>query len=408
MKLSKRNLMIFSVYMFFIMAYIEDTIKYGQFITFLALVLMVISSSRKRELSFTIVKSKFLLFLATFTVFCALSMLWAQNPSRSFIVVRRMIIILIEISIAYSCLYNKISTNEFLKVFMYGGYLIILYSTMRYGLSSIITALSESTRMTNEYINANTLGMCAAYSIVINIYFIIYEKLSIHDLFMIPSLVIIAVSGSRKSILIVILGFLMIIIMKNIHNKKFIYGILRTAIGIVVVICLVMFLSRLPIFALLNDRMSGIWSVINGTAQKGTAGYIRMIYNQIGWDVFKNHPFLGIGIYNSNRYVSQYAGHVHFHNNFIELLACGGIVGFFAHYIMYIDLFGEFWKARNHRTKEYDICVILLLIRFLMGYGHIQYNQISNYIYLLAFSLLIVDINKQRSISDNSLYGGNN
>ena len=207
------------------MAYIEDTIKYGQFITFLALVLMVISSSRKRELSFTIVKSKFLLFLATFTVFCALSMLWAQNPSRSFIVVRRMIIILIEISIAYSCLYNKISTNEFLKVFMYGGYLIILYSTMRYGLSSIITALSESTRMTNEYINANTLGMCAAYSIVINIYFIIYEKLSIHDLFMIPSLVIIAVSGSRKSILIVILGFLMIIIMKNIFKKSYFFFI---------------------------------------------------------------------------------------------------------------------------------------------------------------------------------------
>lgn len=303
--------------------------------------------------------------------------------------------ILIEMTIVYSCHYKRTSIDTFLKIIMDGGYVVLIYAVLRYGWSTILNSFTEDIRLSNEFLNANTLGMCAAYAIVINVYYMIYEKPRIHDLLIIPSLMIIAASGSRKSIIIVVVGILMIIVLKNLKNKRFVQNLIKGTAGLVVAIGLIFGLSRLSVFDVLRRRMTGMWTVINGTAVRGTSGYIRMVYNQIGIGLFKQHPLLGIGLHNANRYIEQYYGHVHLHNNFVELLACGGIIGFLIHYSIYLNIFAGFWKTRKHRTREYDICFILFLIRFVMGYGHIQYYQIVTYFNLMVFFLFISRIKKQ-------------
>lgn len=395
-KLKSISLLTFSTYVFFVMIYIEDTIPYGQVLTFVSLLLMILGTWEQGKKTFSIpAKSGFLLYLGAFFLFCVASMTWAENPARTFIIVRGMLMILIQMTIVYSCHYERTSIDTFLKIIMNGGYIVLFYAVLRYGWSTILNSLTEDIRISNEFLNANTLGMCAAYAIVINVYYMLYEKPRVHDLLIIPSLLIIAASGSRKSIIIVVAGILMLIFLKNFQNKKFIQNFMKGAVGLAVAVVLVFGLSRLPVFDILRRRMTGIWTIINGTAVRGTSGYIRMVYNQIGIDLFKKHPLLGIGLHNANLYIGQYYGHVHFHNNFVELLACGGIIGFLIYYSIYFNIFYGFWKTRRHRTKEYDICLILFTIRFVMGYGHVQYYQIATYFYLMVFFLFISRLRKQ-------------
>ena len=396
MNIRKINPLIVATYMFFLLTYIEDTIPYGQIFTFSALALMILSCYGSGKKGFYLqLKSGFLGYMVIFFVFCILSTLWAEDASRTLVIVRGMLMVLIEMTIVYSCHYERTSVDSFLKLIMYGGYIVVFYAVLRYGWSNIISAFSEDIRISNELLNANTLGMCAAYSMVINFYYILYERPRLLDLLMVPSLVIIAASGSRKSIVIVVSGMLALVFLKNLQNKNFATNMLKGFIGLILVVGIFFLLSRLPIFEILRSRMNGLWSIVTGTAVKGTSGYIRMVYNETGIELFKQHPILGIGLHNASRYIGQYYGHVHFHNNFIELLACGGIVGFLVHYSIYFCLFVFFWKTRKNRTKEYDICLILLAIRFVMGYGHIQYYQILTYFYLMVFYLFAVRKKKQ-------------
>ena len=396
-KLKGISLLTFSTYMFFVMTYIEDTIPYGQILTLASLVLMILGTWGQSRKHLSIPRSGFLLYLGAFFLFCVASMTWAESSTRTFIIVRGMLMILIEMTIVFSCHYERTSIDSFLRIIMNGGYVVLAYAVLKYGWSTILNSLTEDIRISNEFLNANTLGMCAAYSIVINFYYVIYEKPRVHDLLIIPSLIIIAASGSRKSIIIVVVGILMMVVLKNLQNKRFMQNLLKGTLGLVAAIGMIFALSRLPAFDILRNRMTGMWTVINGTAVRGTSGYIRMVYNQIGIELFKNHPLLGIGLHNANRYISQYYGHPHLHNNFIELLACGGIVGFLIHYSIYIVIFVGFLKTRKRRTKEYDICLILFVIRFVMGYGHIQYYQITTYFYLMVFFLFINRLKQQKS-----------
>ena len=393
--MTKTRIDLFSVstFLVFVLSFIEETIPYGQVLTLASLILMVISCvDRKKNTFFLPLRSGYLIYLYAFFLFCVMSMLWAEDPTRTIVIVRGMIIILIEMTVIYSCHFNCFSLDRLLKSILYGGYTVIIYAILRYGWSTILYSLSEDMRISNQVLNANTIGMCAAYSIVVNFYYIIYEKLKATDVLIVLATFSIAASGSRKAIVIVIVGVLMLIFFRNLQNKSLADTLITGTVGLTGAVGIMVVLSRLEVFKVLKTRMAALWSVISGTAERGTTGYIRMVYNQTGIELFKEHPVLGIGLHNGSRYIGHYYGHVHFHNNFVELLACGGIIGFLFYYSMYIYLFAAYLLLFKARTREYDICFTLMFIRFAMGYGHIQYYQIGSYFYLMVFFLYIIDL----------------
>ena len=132
-KLKGISLLTFSTYMFFVMTYIEDTIPYGQVLTFVSLVLMILGTWGQGKKALYIPKSGFLLYLGVFFLFCVASMTWAESSTRTFIIVRGMLMILIEMTIVYSCHYERTSIDTFLKILMNGGYIVIFYAVLRSG-----------------------------------------------------------------------------------------------------------------------------------------------------------------------------------------------------------------------------------------------------------------------------------
>lgn len=385
---SKRLLNI-ATYSFFVLAYIEDTLPFGQVFTFITLALMLIAAFKQKGNTITFPMSGFLLYIAVMLIFCAISALWAEDPSLTSTPTRGLLMKLIFFSIVLACHFRLTQTDTFLKTIMYGGYTVVIYAMIRYGWSTIMYVLSNDLRLsTATLMNGNSLGMCAAYSIVINIYYMLYKRLQISDLLIVPSIIIIAASGSRKSIIIVIMGTILLLLIRSYNKERLIKNLFKGFLGIVAAVVLIYGLSKLSIFSNIVNRFNAL-TVVSRTYRGIQATDIREVYNMIGWDLFKSHPILGIGIYNASLYISQFFGHPHLHNNFIELLACGGIVGFIIHYSFYFYLFVSFFKLRKQRTNEYDICIVLLVIRFIMGYGYIQFFDTSTYFYLMIFYLFV-------------------
>ncbi len=395
--LTGKEVLLFSVFLFYILIYIEETLPVGQLFTLASVLLMLVFYGREHAWDYHIHPSVFLIYILAFACYCALSMIWAADPSLTTPAMRAVFIILVMVTAVYMCTYRYGKVEDLLKVIMYGGYAVVFYSILRYGWTAVRYVLSDSDRLTNELLNANTLGMCAAYAIVINFYFIIYDRIRIRDILMVPSLLIILASGSRKAFVIVAAGVFALLILRNMNRKDFAFSALKIAIGAAAFVILLYFLLQLPMFAGISKRLFDMFRALSGNATRYNSAYARMQYVQIGMEMFRDHPLLGAGIYNSYAFIGKIRGHVHLHNNFVELLACGGIVGFALYYSIYIYVLGMFWKLRKYRDGFFDIVFVVFFIRFVMGVGHVQFKSAATYFFLLLAILEIRDLKKKRA-----------
>ena len=67
--------------------------------------------------------------------------------------------------------------------------------------------------------------------------------------------------------------------------------------------------------------------------------------------------YIGIGMNNS--WVYKYG--MYLHNNYIELLADGGIIGFICYYIMYIHVLFLLTKNKDKYNDEYCMCIVSII-----------------------------------------------
>ena len=77
-----------------------------------------------------------------------------------------------------------------------------------------------------------------------------------------------------------------------------------------------------------------------------------------GWKWFLKKPFLGYGLSNfSVLHRELFGWETYAHNNFIEILVSGGIVGFALYYSIYVYIFVKLWRLV---FKEKDLTAIIL------------------------------------------------
>lgn len=75
---------------------------------------------------------------------------------------------------------------------------------------------------------------------------------------------------------------------------------------------------------------------------------VRNNLKTLGIEWFLRYPFGGIGIANPHILANYYyAFDAYLHDNFVELLCGGGIIGFSVYYSMYVYLFIQLWKYRK-------------------------------------------------------------
>ena len=371
--------------------------NYGAYVLFVCLFgLIICYLIRERgviKFRLTWMHGYMLLFIGA----CYLSTINAIEPSvalsRSFDIVK----IFFMLIILYMCYQDKKSVDTLLKIGMWTGYIVCFYTVYFYGLDYFITVLSSSARIANDALNANTVGLLGANAIVMTLYYMLYDRPRWWNIIALPTLGILAATGSRKALVFVVVGTVLLFVFKSLRSANVVNSIVKI-IGSLLALTLVgIAVLQLPMFSEVLDRMSSMVDAFSGTGGDSST-IIRMALVDIGWDLFYQSPITGVGVNNPSVFTYFVYGkeNYYLHNNYIELLAGTGVIGLLAYYSMYLYIAYNLIRYRNFHSNEYVMVLILFLSQIVMDMGMVSYESKSTYFYMMMFYLEVQLLRKGR------------
>ena len=360
---------------------------WGRYCYFMASAAVFILTAVKRHGKVNLRIRAYHLYMIAFALFCGLSAVWAREPAAAISKCQTIILTIVCCSMMYPFYEEQESIEQLVTMLMWAGYFVALYSIQKFGLSTLLTAtVSRNTRMEFGYNNSNTIGMICALSIVIQVYKIIYGERSLWSFLMVPTIVVVAASQSRKALILMPVGVMMVMLLKNAGNKNVVKGFVKAVFSIAVLVIVIIGLSQLSIFNGMNERMERMFNSFTGEGIVDNSSIVREKMREAGIAQFFKTPLVGIGIGGSGSITETAIGlRTYLHNNYVELLACGGILGTLLYYIPYISCLRVFRKKKNIRNRQTVICITIMFVLLVMDYGLVSYYDKLQYFYVMMF-----------------------
>lgn len=388
--------------------YIFETASWGRYVIFGITILITLIYATNNDFKIPLILNRpFHIHVAAFGIFCFASSIWAWNSAAAISKGITIFSILICYSLIYPYFKQKGNIDILLDAFMFSGYGIALYTVIYYGTSGIASMLSGNVRLGNDFTNANSIGLIAATSCIIQFSYLLKKEKRKFAIFLIPCIIALAISQSRKAMIMLVAGVAFLIMVKGSNHTSIFKKAINFMLGVLAVFLLINIMSQLDIFSGVFRRFETLFESINGTRAED----IRSIYRRIGMQQFYKTPILGIGIGNSLDLLES-AGYMrtYLHCNFVEILSSGGIVGFVIYYSIYIKLIVGLWKYRRYRSTTTNLCIVLLFLMLIMDYGMVTYYDKQQYLYFMCFFLqleLIKDDYYADAIEESGRYENN-
>lgn len=199
-------------------------------------------------------------------------------------------------------------------------------------------------------------------------------------------------SGTRKVLPIFV--FIMVIESELAKSGKRQFKLLRIFIWtIVFIIISYILIMNVPIlYNTIGVRIKsaiGFYS-IEGALDKSLRVRKRMVDSAV--NLYQARPFLGWGMdyykYSELSELGTYS-----HNNFLELLSGGGLVGFFLYYLKYILLLKEYFKCLlKSKEQKYKLisCILFIVIMIIIEYWQVTYF----YRFIMIYQVILLAIVK--------------
>lgn len=336
-------------------------------------------------------------FLGAFFLYSLISYLWSVNPNDTF----SKSITIFQIFILCILIYHVFSYSNridfFINSMLVAGLLLCIYAIYIYTPSGFINALFTGYRLGGDISQENEMGMQAATTVVLCFYVALFKKKTVFFIVSIAPFLLAMSSGSKKSLIIIFLGILMLLYVK-IGSKnifRLILIILMLSIALYIII-------KLPIFNMIYLRYEKFFiSMFNegATYSTNTSTYIRKQMIEYGLEWFYKRPILGYGSNGaSTLYLNATGIKTYLHNNFIELLVNGGIVGFTLFYSMYTYIIYKLIPLIKTKNLEAIIIATILIIRIITDMASVSYSSKLVYVYLSIGFLMAIkasDTNKK-------------
>lgn len=309
--------------------------------------------------------------------FFSMSALWALEPRFTlFIITVRIMPILLMVYATFTHVNRTKSINGVLYVV----YMVAL--VMLFYLFSHIDEFVEGVRLgkmlnsEEEDIkwNSNAIGIILCFAFFSGYYLFVNQdtKKIVRSFFLIISVFMvfaIFMTGSRKSLIMLVLPFVVFV------YKKRNFFLLAIILPIVAFVLYEIVMNVDIVYMTIGSRMEDMVAIATGETT-GMEDNSRMLLIQYGLEWFGDNPIWGVGLHNFrvlSDQTSRFAGyHFYAHNNYIELLVDVGIIGFFLYYKAYIYLF------RQLKDKEEVLSVwglSFLIVMLFLGFGEVLYYE---------------------------------
>lgn len=364
-------------------------------ITFVSVIYLLHCLCTRFQLSFH--KGVFHCYILLISIFCLLSAIWAQQSSYAIEKGLTLLELLAIFSLLYEVYYY--TPERLLKCLKWAGFILSIYTIIFVGIDNLSDTIGNEGRMENSFANVNVIGMCCSTSVLLAFFYGRIKRSMIDMILCLPALFIVAVSGSRKALIMLVLGLIYIILSqrKGENNsgsaRKRILSIIGATLFLVIFIYVI---AKTGLFSGTLSRMEGLIASITGKGDADSSSILREYYRYLGFEQFLKTPILGIGMGNPRLIALQYTGNdCYLHCNYAEVAAGGGIVGLVLIYWIYIKL----WKAefKTIKSDQYaSMMLFLILLNLVLDYGMVSYYSKSTIFIILILCLHYESIMRKR------------
>ncbi len=328
-----------------------------------------------------------LIYICWLILFCVLSLsssLWA-SPQNS--TVLSVTLSIIQVGLICFCVMDYCADELHLHRIIWAFIVACAFLSIRFVLSVPISQWGQGDRFSKDTIfGSNTAALILSYGAVIALWLVLEKKqtrikqvllfLGI-AVFMFVSMMM----GTRKGIVAFLIGMVLLLLMKakkptEMFGKIFLIAILLLAIYFIIMQVPVLYNS-------IGYRIESLLSGLNG-GETDDSTFGRMYMLEAAWKTFLNYPILGVG-QDGFRYVNSYAL-TYSHNNYVEILANLGIIGFVFYYGLY------FWMLKKSiklgKYKDLPICILIIIL--VLDLGAVSYGTEVTYILLgIVFGFIV-------------------
>lgn len=338
--------------------------------------------------NYKIINTKFIIWSLLFGMICLMSIFYSIDVHKTLDTTVSYFTSLFMIVSISQYINQKNKIQNVLNYLIIGGVLYGILITLLQGPVSIFSG-NIDIKYTNGTITQFTYVMVpTALYLIWNVFNNKkYKLLNILALIFIFALNM--ASGRRKSIIypVTFLGLMILKKEKN-HIKKVV------SLVIFIFICAYLYIFVMnndTLYQLFGYRLDNLVTLFSDEGNGRVDGSLvaRQMLISIGIDTFFNNPIFGVGIgtFSNLNDWGYYA-----HNNYIELLATSGLIGFIGYYSIYMYTSIKLFISRKYKKDTFLLLVTSLLILMLVQdftmvtyyrpYFMIPICIITSYVYL--------------------------
>lgn len=329
----------------------------------------------------------FQIMFGCFIIYGFLSSLWAISSTNALEFSTTLLLIYVCLMLIAPHYMRKNDVSHLLSVIIWASFVVSIYALYFYGVDALFAASqTQYLRLGNDFSNINTIAMFSAFGVVLQFEkWLYHKKLTLSLAFTALSVFIIAATQSRKGIILMVTGILMILIMQNYSKRKFFSSLFKVVLGASLLGVVVLILFKLSMFSGLEERLQQLFHGFLGTGDLDSGSVKRQFMAQLGLAIWKQFPILGVGLNCTRIVVMEHLGFdAYMHSNFIELLCGLGLLGFILYYSMYAYIFFQLVKYRSSSKRYFIIGIVWLLTSLLMELGTVSYYSKVHCFYLLV------------------------
>lgn len=301
-----------------------------------------------------------------------LSIIWAKYDSSVTEIMPSMLRILIVFIGLKGRIKDEKDIDSILAIFLISAVFRILYvGNLMISFYSIENFFMHRFGDNFQY-NSNETAMMACISFLILVYW--SEKYKVKKIYIFLELFFIAtivITQSKKGMIGVVLAIIIFSILKANGAKGKLKKILSAIIMIIVVLEVIINVPEL--YDLIGYRFNQLNDAIFGTLTAGTSTGNRILLIKQALNIWMNHIFTGVGLNNFSSYQSVGDIGYYAHNNYVELLADVGVIGFGIYYYLPIKLC--LIKVEPRDISGVFLRTLMFLLLF-FDIGAVSYNVV--------------------------------
>ncbi len=400
-----RKLALYSIYLYiaslYTLAYSPELnlISKSIFTVMAALGLLTIISEKKCEKGPIYIYLLLYAFLVTVSCFWSLDFDFAQTKNTSIYLYFFMSMLI------YNIAKGREELQGIVNGIFWGTMIMGLQSVLYYGVDEIMYRMLHGVRMGGEINQENAFGYYNVIACVIALHKVIYYKKLWYFPFAIFAAVMAFSSGSRRSILVIIIATAMLLAF-----RKGTVSITKILIALAAVAALFILLYSIEPIRPLFQRFTSFLDFFDAeTVDADSSMTVRSHMISFGLEKFRDRPLLGYGTENYNiLYLNEFGVLRPSHNNYIQTVVSYGIVGLIFTYYIYIWFLKEAAKQIKKLDKQAVMIFVILIMELV---SHITTCALTNkfsYIYItmgFIYCKIVREENEQTKLPEPVLKG---